>query len=218
MDERKAQEIIEEEQKGVVDIFYKGFSVSRLREMFDRMHPEGDWKGPLRIVVNPTELDVAIVAAEYFTGRGKDTDMGKIDVLMTPRELRDRASLGEDPLDLSIDKWMRIVENPDRAASDSTYYLYADTCGLCMAYYKYPDSHLDGCCTDCPLSAMDPAGEMESESLHCCVENSLWKRVQTASGYSLGSARERSRFVKASEKMLKALQACKRLQNEEEGG
>ena len=68
--------------------------------------------------------------------------------LMNPEEARARFVNEEDPLDLSIEKYRRLIaekDNPYLKHELMVYHLDASTCGLCMKWYEWLD------CGLCPL-------------------------------------------------------------------
>lgn len=109
--------------------------------------------------------------------------------MMTAQELNCRLAAGEDPLELSIEKWERVILNHYKASTYRTDYIGADNCGLCVAYAKTTPS----CCEGCPL--------VKIEGGHCCTRNSLWRDVKRAVS-SLD-------FLQAAIAMLEALKKCK---------
>jgi hypothetical protein len=69
--------------------------------------------------------------------------------LMTHGEVERRLSLDHDPLDLSIEKWQRLLQAVETGQEIRRAHLTFDTCGLCMAT-PLPDDEQDDDCVSCP--------------------------------------------------------------------
>jgi len=85
---------------------------------------------------------------------------------MTPHEARARLRKGEKPIDLSIEKFERILrpKNWDKIEKGEVNWrklIYKDTCGLCITYY---DKACKNPCGRCPLGT--------------CGEKSPWNRMR----------------------------------------
>jgi len=67
---------------------------------------------------------------------------------MTPEEMFKRLKAGEDPLDLSIEKWVDIVEHLNKITRFEEYNwrleLGSFNCALCQIYSRY-------ICNGCPI-------------------------------------------------------------------
>lgn len=69
---------------------------------------------------------------------------------MTKHDVEQRLTNGEDPLDLSIEKWEDICETNDvdtAIALDNS----SDNCALCHVYLQYPDENDPTNCVGCPV-------------------------------------------------------------------
>lgn len=84
-------------------------------------------------------------------------------LIMTREEMLKKLDDGEDPLDISIEKWERLIKwmklNPNEYLDNSWF--HAGTCALCEVYQvrKYG-------CSKCVIGVTD-----------CCLnENSTWEQ------------------------------------------
>jgi len=77
---------------------------------------------------------------------------------MTRKEMLEKLKTGEDPLDLSIEKWRDIVEHLNKISNfeefDKEIEMGAHNCALCEAYF-------DGSCIKCPVKIL--TGEAECQ-------------------------------------------------------
>lgn len=64
--------------------------------------------------------------------------------VMSRGEMLDRLEAGEDPLELSIEKWERNKIHPR-----DEWNIHGDTCALCEVYFDHDD--VDLFCSECPL-------------------------------------------------------------------
>ena len=113
----------------------------------------------------------------------------------------------EDPFDLSIEKFERVVKFPDQVLCiGGMNRLNSSTCALCKTYLGKGEDR----CIKCPLHKI-PRG-------HCCTEDSFWVKVwDTAAAYRKHSTDiYKSAFVSASKEMLAALLEAKKLEEHNE--
>ena len=77
---------------------------------------------------------------------------------MTREEMLKRLKAGEDPLDLSIEKWVDIVEHLNKISSleefDKEIEMGAHNCALCETYF-------DGSCAQCPVNEVSGKAECQ---------------------------------------------------------
>jgi hypothetical protein len=65
--------------------------------------------------------------------------------LMTHGEVERRLSLDHDPLDLSIEKWERLLEAVETGQKITRNDLWEDTCALCLITPTGGDPECEGC-------------------------------------------------------------------------
>ena len=77
---------------------------------------------------------------------------------MTREEMLERLAKGEDPLDLSIEKWEDIVEHLNKISSFEEFNKEIEmgiyNCALCETYY-------DGSCIKCPVKILTGKAECQ---------------------------------------------------------
>lgn len=143
---------------------------------------------------------------------------------ITEEEMRFRLKYKEDPIDISIDKWIRlrdwIIEqyNAKELSLNDIYFeskFHGETCALCEVFIcdENPHANTD---EECPLSRMNNiCGGNPPNSFWSVFSHAIWSWISWAKmEEDFDHVATLDEVVEAANNMIAALKACKEIKEE----